>query len=96
MSVPALTWRTMTDSRSPKFFVKGTPLAVAFYLLHRFGIYEMRGPANPDGSYDDYYVVTDAATVDDADLKAGKLPRRVFTSRTLDLKAALEFCDKAA
>lgn len=88
-----LQWRTLTDSRSPKFFVKHTRLAVAFYARHRFGIYEVRGAADSDGSYADYYVVTDAETVSDAEVKAGVKPRAVFRSPVLDLQAALDFCD---
>lgn len=90
-----LQWRTITDSRSPKFFVKHVRLAVAFYGHHRFGIYEVRGAADGDGSYADYYVVTDAETVSDAEVKAGIMPKVVFRSPVLDLSAALDFCDKS-
>lgn len=96
MSRLALNWRTVTDSRSSAFFVKHTRLAVALCYQSRFAIYETRGPANADGSYDDYYQVADAATVSDADIKAGKSPKVVFRSVGLDLNAALSFCDNNA
>jgi hypothetical protein len=96
MAVPSLTWRSLTDSRSDRFFVKHTRVAVAFYALHRFGIYETRGPANADGSFDDYYIVTDAHTVSDAALREGKAPVAVHRSAGLDLAAVIAWCDQQA
>lgn len=69
-----LEWRTVTDSRSPRFFVKGTPLAEAFFLSHRFRIVEVRGGSNGDGSYADRYRAYDAETVTLAEVKDGKQP----------------------
>lgn len=96
MNIHNLEWRTIADSRSPHFFRKHTRLAVAFYLSHRFAIYEMRGPANSDGSFDDYYIVTDAHSVNDEDLRSGVLPKIVYRTSTLDIAQAVEFCDNAA
>lgn len=93
MTVPALTWRSLTGSRSDRFFVKHTRLAVAFYASHRFAIYEMRGPRNADGSFDDYYIITDAETVTDAQMREGVAPGVVYRSTGLDLGAVIAFCD---
>lgn len=91
MSRVALNWRTVTDSRSPKFFVKQTELAYALYLNSRFAICEMRGAGRADGSFADFYRVRDAYTVSDAEVAKGVRAKVAFSCDTLE--AALLWCD---
>ncbi|PKA40440.1 hypothetical protein CWR43_28080 [Rhizobium sullae] len=87
----ALKWRVVTHSRDNKFMVKGTELNNAVYGgLSRFQICEHRS-YDADNNADRRYVIRDAETVTDADVRSGKRPDVVAGFDTLD--AAMEFCD---
>lgn len=100
-----LFWRTVTPSSSPAHLVKGTEIEVCFPAgyHYRFAVYSVRAsqwqrdPAHIDGGYVVYdmrYRVRDAATVSDADVRAGKRPAIAF--ETGDLDAALGFIQAQA
>lgn len=68
-----LNWQTITPSSSPRFLIRGTEMAAALCgHWNRFQIVETR---TYDGQHSGTrYDVRDAATVSDADVKAGKRP----------------------
>lgn len=76
----SLNWQAVTDHRDPKWSVKGTRLAQAVYgWKSRFAIVEIRAI-----DFGVRYGVSDADTVSDADVKAGKRPDIIKTYDTLD------------
>lgn len=90
-----LTWRTVTHSQSPQFLVRGTELSRAIVpgTLSRFQICEMRTYDRTDSfPHGREYVIRDAATVSDSQVREGKRPAVV--SRHADELAALEWCEK--
>ena len=79
-----LNWRSLCPSHSPKFLVKGTELSFAICgPLSRFAVYEVRS-YDAERNADRQYVIRDAETVSDADLKAGKRPAIVARFDGLD------------
>lgn len=88
-----LDWRTVTHSQSDKFMVRGTELSRAIVpgTLSRFQICEVRTYNRIDVfPYGREYLVRDAATVTDEQVREGKRPAVV--SRHADELAALEWC----
>jgi hypothetical protein len=86
-----LNWRTITSSTSPKFLVKGTELATAQYGPHGlFQLCEVR-TLGADGFPDVRYVVRNALTVTDAEVREGIRSRIVHHAATLD--DAIAYCD---
>ena len=73
MSAIRLEWRTLPYDSS-KYFVVGTEIAAAYVpgTLSRFAIVETRGYPRLNGPGDVYYVVRDAATVSDDDVRSEK------------------------
>lgn len=85
-----LNWRNVTPSNSPKFLVKGTELNAALCgPLSRFQICELRA-YDAEGCADRSYVVRDAQTVNDADIREGKRPAVV--AHFADEYDAISFC----
>lgn len=86
-------WRTVTHSQSDRFLIRGTELSVMIVpdTMHRFQLCEMRtydrGEAFPHGRN---YVVRDAATVTDAQVREGVRP--AIVARFPDELAAIEWC----
>ena len=78
-------WRTVTGSNHPKFMVKGTELSVCLApdTRSRFQLCEVRS-YDATGQADRRYLVRDAHTVSDAEVKAGIRPRVVANCATLD------------
>jgi hypothetical protein len=68
-----LNWRTLTGSTNPKFLVNGAELSVAFAAGHRFAVYEVRC-RDEEGQPDRKYVIRDAQSVSDAQVKKGVRP----------------------
>jgi hypothetical protein len=89
MSAPILSWRGLPYSRDA-FLTKGTELAFAYVpgTLSRFAIYETRGGRDEHGHPTLVYRLRDAATVSDADLRAGKRPSVIGTFSEPDEAAA--------
>ena len=89
-----LNWRSVTNSNDCKFMVKGTELAVAIVpgTFSRFQVCEVRS-YDKDNHADGRYLVRDAHTVSDAEVKAGVRPRIVANVATLD--EALKFCQQS-
>lgn len=89
-----LDWRTITPSNDQKRWVKGCELesCIPPGFLSRFRIVSIR-VYDADRNADVRYSVRDAATVTDAEVKAGKLPRSVGEFATLEeaLKAIEPF-----
>jgi len=85
-------WRTVTPSREPSFMVRGTELSVAIVpgFNSRFQLCEIRTVSRGDDGmeYDREYVVRDADTVTDADVREKIRPKIIGKFPTLD--AALE------
>jgi len=79
--VITLSWHGV-DYEKSRFFVKGTILAQSIVpgTLSRFAVREVRGGIGDDGYSTLRYELADAATVSDADVRAGKLPRSVYWS----------------
>ncbi|AKF13634.1 hypothetical protein PHIN3_371 [Sinorhizobium phage phiN3] len=100
-----LNWRTVTPSRSPSYEKNGTELECAIVpgTRSRFQVCSIRksryvkDSRAADGygyvELDCTYVVRDAETVSDADVKAGIRPKIVFDCKTLD--EALKFCQES-
>lgn len=88
-----LNWRNVTPSNSTKFLVKGTELNVALCgPLSRFQICEVRA-YDAERNADREYVVRDAHTVSDADVRAGKRP--AIVARFTDEYDAINYCVSA-
>lgn len=68
-----LNWRTLTGSANPKFLVNGVELSVAFAAGHRFAVYEVRC-RDDEGQPDRKYVIRDAQSISDAQVKEGVRP----------------------
>lgn len=70
-----LSWRTVTPSTDPKFMINGTELSVAIIpdTLSRFAVYEVR-VWRSEHDFDRQYLLRDAHTVSDDDLRSGKRP----------------------
>ncbi|AGR48102.2 hypothetical protein SmphiM12_470 [Sinorhizobium phage phiM12] len=99
-----LNWRTVTPSRSPSYEKNGTELECAIVpgTRSRFQVCAIRKSRwvkidfSINGGYvelDCTYVIRDAETVSDADVKAGIRPKIVFDCKTLD--EALKFCQES-
>lgn len=98
-----LNWRTVTSSRDPSYEKNGTELECAIVpgTRSRFQVCSIRKSRwvkddfAINGGYvelDCTYVVRDADTVSDADVKAGIRPHIVLVCTTLD--DALKFCQE--
>lgn len=71
MTVPALNWSSLIDSRDPKFTVKGTRIAQAVYgWRSRFAIVEVR-TRDADGYMSTTYRIADVEAASDAHYAAG-------------------------
>lgn len=85
-------WKPITPSNSPKFMVKGTELN---YMLaganSRYAIVEVRS-YNKDRNADRNYIIRDAHTVSDEDIKNGIRPKIVARFEFED--DALDYCKK--
>lgn len=83
-------WKSITPSNSPKFMVKGTELN---YMLagvnSRFAIVEVRS-YDKNRMPDRVYVIRDAHTVSDEDIKNGVRPKVVAVFEFEN--DALNFC----
>ena len=73
-----LNWQSLTPSNSPKLMVKGAELNQAVCRLHnsRYAIVEVR-IYDINRHADTGYSIRDAATVSDAEVKAGKRPKQI-------------------
>jgi len=91
MSAVFLNWRTVTHSQSSQFLVRGAILSRAICgPRHRFAVEEVRA-YDIDGNADRRYVVRDAESISDHDLREGKPMPIVFRCLNLDeLDAFLE------
>lgn len=80
-----LDWHTITAGNDPKRWVKGCELesCIPSGFLSRFRIVSVR-IYDADRNADVRYSVRDAATVTDAEVKAGKAPRSVGEFPTLE------------
>ena len=80
-----LDWRTIRNSRDPKFMVKGHELesCIPSGFLSRFRIVSVR-TYDVDRYADVFYRVYDAETVTDADVRAGKFSQPVANFDTLE------------
>lgn len=79
-----MNWRTVTPSNSPKFLVKGTELNVTLYgQQSRYQICEIRS-YDADGFADRNYLLRDAHTVTDAQVRDGVRPAIVGRFDTLE------------
>lgn len=94
-----LDWRTICPSNDPRHLVKGTELEYCFPdgFLHRFKIVSVRtigyewDTLDSSRSYtihDCKYRVYDAATISDAEVKAGIAPHSIGDYATLDAALA--------
>lgn len=82
-------WRSLLDSRSPQFLVKGHALAVTLYgPQSRFAVYEVR-MIEADGYVGVRYRVHDAWKVTDAEVRAGKSAPAIAHGLTWDEVDAL-------
>lgn len=88
-----LNWKFITPSNSPKFMVNGTELNQALCGNNsRFAIVEVRA-YDASMNADRRYVVRDAATVSDAEIKAGIRPKIVANFNYED--EAINYCKLA-
>lgn len=90
----ALQWQSRwTPALDAKWLVKGTVLTTAYVpgTHHRFLLEEVRA-LEADGSHTVLYRLRDAATVSDADVRAGRYSKPVCHSYDLDecLRFALD------
>jgi hypothetical protein len=78
-------WRSLMDSRDPKFLVKGSELSqtIVPHTQSRFAIVETRC-IESDGQLGVMYRVRDADTVTDAQIKEGKRPAIVHHTNTFE------------
>lgn len=92
-----LQWRPILTSADPKFMVKGHVLASALYgPQNRFLIEEVRAMVDDASCFEGYYMgvcyrVRDAATVTDAQVRAGQHSKIIGQMETA--QAAMAFCD---
>lgn len=71
MAIPMLNWSSLTDSRDPKFMVKGTRIAQAIYgFRSRYAIVELR-TRDTEGHASTTYAIADAEAAGDAHYAAG-------------------------
>lgn len=92
MRALSLKWNSVTSVYDPKYNVKGTEIANALCGGHsRYQICEVR-KRDADGFMAVDYVVRDAHTVSDAQVKDGVRP--AIVGRTDDVEKAVEFCLK--
>jgi hypothetical protein len=100
-----LNWRTVTPSNEPRHMVRGTELesAIPDGFRSRFAVYSIRTVERDlsftfehVNQYDRRYVVRDAETVSDADVKDGKRPAIIAQFATeIELCAWLDQQPKA-
>lgn len=80
-----LNWRTIAGANHPRFLVKGTELASAVIpdCLSRFVVYEIR-TYDAENNADRCYVIRDAHTVSDDQLREGVRPAIIARLNNLD------------
>lgn len=84
-----LQWRTITQSNSPKYLVNGTELEQALVGPHnRYALIAVRSH-DKEGYSDIEYLIRDAETVSDADVRLGKRP--AIVGRTKDWSKVEKF-----
>jgi len=85
-------WRNVTPSNDPRFLVNGTELnnAIVPGTLSRFQLCETRTYDRLTRTHDRQYVIRDAATVTDEQVREGK--RSAIVARFPDELAAIEWC----
>lgn len=82
-------WRSLLNSRDPKFTVKGHALAVTLYgPASRFAVYEVR-TLEADGELGIAYRVHDAHRITDAEVREGKSAPAIAHGLTWDEVEAL-------
>jgi hypothetical protein len=83
-------WKSITPSNSPKYMVKGTELNYMFAGVNsRYAIVEVRS-YDKDRNADRSYIIRDAYTVSDEDIKNGVRPKIVARFDFED--DALKYC----